>query len=155
MKSTVAIFSAALASAVLPAEAADQVLRLAGRTELPGYTGDFDHFEYDLASNRLWLAAEDHGTLDLLNLKSGKKEKSLAGVVGTPHWILFVPEKNRLIVSDSGGDGMRTRLIDATSYAVQGALELAAPASDAMGYDAPTHRLYIVNGGRDRAAHPN
>jgi len=148
MKSTVAIFSAALASAV-PAEAADQVLRLAGRTELPGYTGDFDHFEYDLGGNRLWLAAEDHGTLDLFNLKTGKKEKSLTGVAGTPHGILFVPEKNRLIVSDSGGESMRTRLIDATSYAVQGRLELAAPASDAMGYDATTHRLYIVNGGRD------
>src|SRR5260370_6424116 len=124
MKSTVAIFCAALASAVLPAEAADQVLRLAGRTELPGYTGDFDHFEYDLGGNRLWLAAEDHGTLDLFNLKTGKKEKSLTGVVGTPHGILFVPEKNRLIVSDSGGDSMRTRPIHPTSAALPCTLEL-------------------------------
>lgn len=29
----------------------------------PGYPGDFDHFGFDLKSNRLWLAAEDHGTL--------------------------------------------------------------------------------------------
>lgn len=153
MNSTVAIYCAALCCAVLPAEAANQVLHLAGRTELPGYTGDFDHFEYDLKGNRLWLAAEDHGTLELFDLKTGKQVKSFTGVVGTPHGILFVPEKNRLIVTDSGGEGMRVRLIDATSYAAQGALELAAPASDSMGYDASTHRLYIVNGGRDAKLH--
>src|SRR5258708_6641361 len=67
MKSILAliIFCASAASAA-------EALRPAGRTELPGYTGDFDHFEYDLATNRLWLAAEDHGTLDLFDLKSGK-----------------------------------------------------------------------------------
>ena len=81
--------------------AALQVLHPAGRTELPGYTGDFDHFEYDLKSNRLWLAAEDHGTLDLFDLRTGAFQKSYTGVVGTPHGVLFVPERNRLIVTDS------------------------------------------------------
>ena len=77
--------------------AALQVLHPAGKTELPGYSGDFDHFEYDLKSNRLWLAAEDHGTLDLFDLRTGAFQKSYTGVVGTPHGVLFVPEKNRLI----------------------------------------------------------
>src|SRR4030081_633405 len=128
--------------------AADDALRLAGRTELPGYTGDFDHFEYDLKGNRLWLAAEDHGTLDVFDLKTVKKQKSVKNIVATPHGILYVPEKNRLVVTDSGGD-MLTRVIDATSYKVTGTIELAAPGADAMGYDAARKRLYIVNGGRD------
>jgi hypothetical protein len=128
--------------------AADDALRLAGRTELPGYTGDFDHFEYDLKGNRLWLAAEDHGTLDVFDLKTLKKQKSVKGIVETPHGILYVPEKNRLVVTDSGGD-MLTRVIDASSYRVTGTIKLAAPGADAMGYDASRKRLYIVNGGRD------
>lgn len=138
---------AALCAANLPSVGAE-TLRLAGRTELPGYTGDFDHFEYDLKSNRLWLAAEDHGTLDIFDLKTLKMQASVKGVVDTPHGIFYVPAKNRLVVTDSGGN-MQTRLIDATSYKRTGTVKLAAPAADAMGYDASRGRLYIVNGGRD------
>src|SRR5215471_15532373 len=139
-------FAAALFAALPPANA--EPLHLAGRTELPGYTGDFDHFEYDLKGNRLWLAAEDHGTIDVFDLKTGKMRKSIKGVVDTPHGILYVPAKNRLIVTDSGGD-MQSRTIDATAYKRTGTIKLAAPATDAMGYDASRQRLYIVNGGRD------
>jgi hypothetical protein len=130
------------------ASAADEALRLAGRQDLPGYTGDFDHFEYDLKGNRLWLAAEDHGTLDVFDLRTLKMQKSVKGIVDTPHGILHVPQKNRLIVTDSGGN-MKTRVIDAGTYKATGTLELAAPGADAMGYDAARKRLYIVNGGRD------
>src|SRR5437016_9448260 len=102
----------ALASAFfvasLPQAQADP-LHLAGRTELPGYTGDFDHFEYDLKGNRLWLAAEDHGTLDVFDLNTLKAQMSLKGIVATPHGIVYVPEKNRLVVTDSG-DRKSTRL---------------------------------------------
>jgi len=143
------IGSAMLCAISVAAPAADEVLRLAGRHDLPGYTGDVDHFEYDLKRNRLWLAAEDHGTLDVFDLKTGKMQKSIKGVVDTPHGILYLPEKNRLIVTDSGGDTMVTKVIDATTHKVTGTLKLAAPGADAMGYDPSTKRLYIVNGGRD------
>src|SRR3984893_17498441 len=150
MRKTIILMTACIALSVLclDAAAAGDALRLAGRTELPGYTGDFDHFEYDLKGNRLWLAAEDHGTLDLFDLKTLKKQRSVKGIVETPHGILYVPEKNRLVVTDSGGD-MLTRVIDASSYKVTGTIKLAAPGADAMGYDAARKRLYIVNGGRD------
>ena len=137
--------AAPAATAAKPVES----LRLAGRTELPGYTGDFDHFEVDLKGNRLWLAAEDHGTLDVFDLKSGKLLKSHKGIVDTPHGILYLPEKNRLIVTDSGGKEMVTKVIDATTHKVTGTLKLRAPGADAMGYDPSRKRLYIVNGGRD------
>lgn len=134
--------------AAFPTLAANEVLRRAGRTELPGYTGDFDHFAYGLSTNRLWLAAEDHGTLDLFDLKTGALRRSFRGIVETPHGILYLPQKNRLIVTDSGGTG-HTKVLDATTHQVRAMLQLAAPAADAMGYDASTKRLYIVNGGRD------
>jgi hypothetical protein len=137
-----------LCTASAGALAADNALRLADRRELPGYTGDFDHFEYDLKGNRLWLAAEDHGTLDVFDLDTLKAHKSFTGVVSTPHGILYVPEKNRLLVTDSGGD-MLTRVIDASSYKVTGTIKLAAPSTDALSYDAGRNRLYVVNGGRD------
>jgi hypothetical protein len=139
---------ALLCAASFAAAAGEDPLRLAERHDLPGYTGDFDHFEYDLKTRRLWLAAEDHGTLDVFDLNTLQMQRSLKGVVDTPHAILYVPEKNWLVVTDSGGD-MLTRVIDAGSYRVRRSMKLAAPGADALGYDAGTRRLYIVNGGRD------
>jgi len=142
------VFLAACCAASATAGAEEIALHLAGRHELPGYTGDFDHFEYDFKGNRLWLAAEDHGTLDVFNLRTLEAQASLKGIVDTPHGILYVPEKNRLIVTDTGGD-MHARVIDATTNKVTGTIAFAAPGSDAIGYDAGRHRLYVVNGGRD------
>ena len=113
MKPTLALF-ASLCCAVISGQVAAEPLRLAGRTEMPGYTGDFDHFEYDLRSRRLWLAAEDHGTLDLFDLKTGVLRKSFHGVVDTPHGVFYVPQKKRLIVTDSGGKAMATMVLEGT-----------------------------------------
>jgi hypothetical protein len=142
------LIAGACCAASFATNAADDALRLAGRHDLPGYTGDFDHFAYDLKSKRLWLAAEDHGSLDVFDLETLQMRASVRGIVDTPHGILYVPEKNRLVVTDSGGNRL-TRVIDADKNTLTGTIELAAPTSDAIGYDAGRKRLYVVNGGRD------
>jgi len=70
-----------------------------GRTELPA-TPATRSFEYDLPSGRLWLAAEDHGTLDLFDLKTGALRKPSAAWWNA-HGIFYLPQKKRLIVTDS------------------------------------------------------
>jgi DNA-binding beta-propeller fold protein YncE len=139
----------ALALAALPspaAHAADSApLTLVSRTELPGYSGDFDHFGVDLKGDRLFLAAEDHGTLEVFKLSTGEHLKTVMGVE-TPHSILFMPEQNRLLVTDTGA-GM-TKILDATTYAVLGSIKLT-PGADSVGWDAPRGRLYVVTGGKD------
>ena len=111
----------------------------------PGYSGDFDHFGVDVKGNRLFLAAEDHGTVELFNLKTGQHERTLTGVQ-TPHAFIYLPEHNRLIVTDSG-KGM-TKIMDATNYKVVGHIKLA-PGADSAEYDPSTGHLYIVTGGKD------
>lgn len=145
-----ATLTALLALSSAPAHAAATTaeappLQLLGRTDLPGYSGDFDHMAADIRGNRLFMAAEDHGTVEVFNLTSGAHERTLT-TFGTPHGILFLPKANRLIVSDSGKAG--TVILDATTYKVIGHIKLAAGA-DSMTYDAPSHRLYIVTGGSD------
>ena len=81
-------------------------LRLLGRTELPDYSGDFDHFAVDVPGNRLFLAAEDHGTLEVFDLRSGRHLKTVKGVE-TPHSILYMPDRNRLLVTDGPGYALR------------------------------------------------
>ena len=145
--------SALLAAAVLflgqaqadSAPAAEAPLKLLGHADLPGYSGDFDHFAYDLKGNRLFLAAEDHGTLEVFDLRSGAHLKTVTGF-DTPHSIFYVPARNRLLVTDSG-DSM-TKVLDATTYQVTGSIKLV-PGADSIGYDSGRNRLYIVTGGKD------
>ena len=133
--------------AILPAAslAADAPLRLLGRTEVPGFEGDFDHFAADVKGNRLFLAGEEKGTLEVFDLKSGKHLKTVTGLE-EPHAIHFMPERNRLIVSDSG-DGL-TKVLDATTYKVVDTFKLT-PGADVMSYDPSSKSLWIVTGGKN------
>jgi DNA-binding beta-propeller fold protein YncE len=125
--------------------AAAETLKPAGRTELPEYSGDFDHFAVDVKGNRLFLAGEDAGTLEVFDLRSGERVKTVKGF-GTPHAIHFIPGTNRLIVSDSG-DGM-SKIIDGKTYAVLETIKLV-PGADVMSYDASRKRLWVVTGGKN------
>lgn len=133
-----AIVSSACASQQEP-------LRRAGATPLPGYSGDFDHSAADLAGNRLFVAAEDHGTVEVFNLRTGAHLTTITGTE-TPHSFLLMPDVNRLLVTDTGKQG--AKLFDATSYKLIGTIQLT-PGSDSVGYDAPRKRLYVVTGGKD------
>jgi DNA-binding beta-propeller fold protein YncE len=154
MRILIALFVAA-ATLQIPATSAQDanpskelapVLTLAGRAELPGYTGDFDHFEVDLKGSRLFLAAEDHNTLEVFDLKSAKHLKTVSGVE-TPHGLLYLPDVNKLIVTQTGSDGA-TKVIDGTTYKIVDSFK-HTPGADSMGYDMGRKRLYMVAGGRD------
>ncbi len=146
--STVGAVTAAVnpAAGAPPANAptAPTVPVLQGPPELPGYTGDFDHLAVDLQGNRLFLAAEDHGTLEVFDLHTGKHLKSVAGFE-TPHSIFLVRETHRLLITD-GSESIK--LLDATSLAPAGTLKLH-PGADSIGFDSGTGHLYVVTGGKD------
>ena len=118
-------------------------LALVHRSELPGYDGDFDHLFADTGENKLFVAAEDHGTVEVFNLKTGEHLKTLT-TFKTPHAFFLVPGTHRLIVTDNSGP----RVIDDRTYQVLGKIDLA-PGADTEYYDASTRRLFIVSGGDD------
>jgi len=128
------------------APASPATLTSVGRYDLPGYTGDFDHFEVDLKGNRLFLAAEDHNTLEVFDLKTGKHLKTIDGVE-TPHGLLYLPDTNKLVVTQTGSDGL-TKVIDGATYKIVDSFK-HRPGADSMGYDATRKRMYVVAGGRD------
>lgn len=133
--------SLALASTLADAQA----LRATGRTDLPGYEGDFDHFGADVAGDRLFLAGEDGGTLEVFSLKSGARIRSVPGME-TPHAIHFDAKRQRIVVSNSGA-GL-SKVLDAKSYAVVDTVRLP-PGADSMTYDAGLDRLWLVTGGKN------
>lgn len=140
-----AIAGAASAGAAGPQPgAAGAVLVLEGRTELPGYSGDFDHFAVDLPGGRLFLAAEDHGTLEVFDLHTGKHLKSVSGFE-TPHSVFPVPQTHKLLITD-GSDSIK--LLDDRTLAPAGTIRLH-PGADSIGFDGSNGHLYVVTGGKD------
>jgi hypothetical protein len=133
------IVSAAAALAAPPT----QPLVLLGRTNLPGYDGDFDHLFADIGENKLFVAAEDHGTVEVFNLKTGKHLKTLT-TFKAPHAFFLVPGTHRLIITDNSGP----RIMDDRNYRILGHIDVA-PGADTEYYDASAKRLYIVSGGDD------
>jgi hypothetical protein len=130
------------AAACLPAQSLP--LKLSGTVTLPGYTGDFDHFAVDRERGRILLAAEDHATLEIFDLKSGKHLRTVSGF-GAPHSILIRPGSKTIIVTDS--DKM-SHFLDADTYAPKGSITLV-PGADSAGYDAAANVYYVVTGGKD------
>ena len=118
---------------------------LKGSVDLPGYTGDFDHFAVDKDRGRLLLAAEDHGTLEVFDLNTGKHLRTIKGFE-TPHSILVRPGAATILVTDSG-KGM-SKLLDASTYQVKGTVTLV-PGADSIAYDPAANLVYIVTGGKD------
>jgi DNA-binding beta-propeller fold protein YncE len=150
MKRTLAsrYYAAALLAATLCAgfaALAAEPLRLLGRTDVPGFEGDFDHFAVDVKGNRLFLAGEDKGTLEVFDLRTGKHVKTVDGLEA-PHAIHYMPERNRLIVSNSD-DGM-TKILDGKTYKIVDTLKLT-PGADVMSYDPSSKRVWIVTGGKN------
>ena len=96
-------------------------LRLVATTPMPGFTGDFDHFGLDLKGNRLFLAAEDQKTVEVFDLRTGKRIHSIEGF-GHPLTMAYLSESDRLIVTNGDTDDLT--LVDCKEYKIINTLKL-------------------------------
>lgn len=122
-----------------------QSVKLIKTVELPGYSGDFDHFAADYDRNRLLLAAEDHGTLEVFDLKTSAHLRTVAAF-GNPHSILVRKGVPTVFITDSTDKNATIR--DANTYALKQKINLT-PGSDTAKYDPASNTLYVVTGGKD------
>jgi DNA-binding beta-propeller fold protein YncE len=120
-------------------------LQLLHAVPLPGFTGDFDHFAVDEKGNRLFLAGEDHKTVEVFDLQTGTRLKSIEGF-GAPHAIFYLPESDRILVTD--GDKGVVRILRGKDYSEEAHIEGLAGADSAR-LDAATQTLYVITGGKD------
>jgi DNA-binding beta-propeller fold protein YncE len=123
-------------------------LKLVATTPLPGFSGDFDHFALDLNGKRLFLAAEDHKTVDVFDLE-GKHIHSITGF-GQPHAALFLPESNKLIVTDGDDDFGRVELVSGENYKILSTIKLPNGVDSAV-FDPTSQYYYVASGGEESA----
>ena len=139
-------------SLVLPSGLrAAQGLEPAASIGLPSVKGRIDHFGVDVKRQRLFVAALGNDTLEVVDVKSSRRERSLGGF-GEPQGILYLPELNRLFVAN--GSANRVDILDGASLARIKSVE-GLDDADNVRYDAGARRVYVGYGkGALRALDP-
>jgi len=105
----------ALGAAVAFAHGAGEPpLELFATIPMPGVKGRIDHFAIDVKRHRLFVAALENDTLEVLDVERNRHEKSISGF-GEPQGLIYLPELNRVYVANGSGD--RVDVLDAASLA--------------------------------------
>jgi DNA-binding beta-propeller fold protein YncE len=118
--------------------------KLVATTPMPGYSGDFDHFAVDLQGKRLFLTAEDHKSVEVFDLDA-KPIHSITGLA-CPHAVLFLPDTNRLIVSDGDENIGQAVLVDAKDYKIIDKIKLPKDVDGAV-FNPVDKNYYVDSGG--------
>jgi DNA-binding beta-propeller fold protein YncE len=140
-----------LSLAFPPAPQAADLLEAAASIELPAVRGRIDHFGVDLERQRIFIAALGNDTLEVADVKSGRRERSLAGF-GEPQGVLYLPGLNRVYVAN--GSANRVDVLDGTSLARIKSIE-GLDDADNVRYDAGARKVYVGYGkGALRALDP-
>src|SRR3984893_4818613 len=121
-----------------------KLLKLVVTTPLPNMSGDFDPLAVDLQGKRVFLTAEDHKTVEVFDL-DGKRIHSITGF-GQPHAALFLPDVNKLIVTDGDDFGM-VELVSGEDYKILSTIKLP-PGVDGAVFN-PVNQYYYVESGSD------
>lgn len=96
----------------------------------------------DVAGQRLFVAALGNGSVEVVDLRSAERVRSLSGF-REPQGVGFSPSPARLFVA-SGGDGT-CEVLDGTTFRRLRTLRFSGDA-DNVRYDAATRRIYLGYG---------
>jgi WD40 repeat protein len=119
-------------------------LRLLQKIPLPGVDGALDHMAIDVQGQRLFIPAEQHGTIEVLDLRTGKRIRTISAA-RWPSTVIYRPQSNEIFVSDRA-DGT-CKVFSGETYELVRSVDLLVGADNAA-YDVPSHNLYIATGGR-------
>ncbi len=117
----------------------DAALEPGAEIPMPTVRGRIDHFAIDLKNQRLFIAALRNDSVEWIDLKAGRRKRSLHGFV-EPQGILYLPEFDRLYVAN--GLGGRVDILDGASLH---RLQSVEPLNDAdnLRYDAAARKVYV------------
>jgi DNA-binding beta-propeller fold protein YncE len=142
---TPAILSTLFFALSLTATAQDKPpLKLVATTPLPNLVGDLEFFAPDIKGNRLFMCAENSGTVEVLDLHTGKWLRSIPGFKA-PHDIVYLPETNNLIVSDGDDDFGWAYLLSGSTYKIIDKIKLPNDVDEAV-FDPKQKYFYIESG---------
>lgn len=119
-------------------------LRLVQTIPLPGVEGRIDHMAVDVASQRLFVAALGNNSVEVVDLRAGKRARSLTGF-HEPQGLAYLSDTNQLIVASAGES--TCCVLDGKAFERQYPFEGRMEDADNVRYDADAHRLYVGDSG--------
>jgi len=143
VREAIAVMTVLLAWAPLAGAQANAPLKLEQTIPLPDVQGRIDHLSLDVLGQRLFVSALGNHTLEVVDLKAGKRAHTISGLK-EPQGALYVADKNRLFVA-SGKDGA-VRVFEGTSFQLLKTVEYGDDA-DNLRYDSARQRVYVGFGG--------
>ena len=94
---------------------------------LPGVEGRIDHFSADVPGQRLFVAALENGTVEVLDIIKGERSAEIKGL-SEPQGVYYSSQNGELYVA-SGGDGT-LRIYDGNSLKLRQTLEFGEDADN-------------------------
>jgi len=122
---------------------AEEPLVQTGSIPLEGVEGRLDHLTFDVRSQRLFVAALENHTVEVVDLALHRRIHQITDV-SEPQGLLYIPEKDRLLVC-CRGDGT-CRSFDATTFEEGPWIDLGRNA-DNLRFDATTKIIYVGSAG--------
>jgi DNA-binding beta-propeller fold protein YncE len=117
-------------------------LRLVQTIPLPNVEGRIDHMAVDPKGQRLFIAALENNTVEVLDLRAGTRITSITGL-HEPQGVGFVPEFNKIFVANAkNGD---CDVFDASSFKLIKSIKFSDDA-DNIRYDTAARRVYVGYG---------
>ncbi|MGO8927826.1 MAG: hypothetical protein ACLQU3_13170 [Limisphaerales bacterium] len=137
--------SLALACLISPAQftTAREPLVQSGSIPLASVDGRLDHLTFGSRSQRLFVAALENHSVEVVDLATRRRVHQITGI-NEPQGLLYIPEKNRLLVC-SRGDGT-CRSFDATTFQEGPWIDLGRNA-DNVRFDPDAQLIYVGSGG--------
>jgi DNA-binding beta-propeller fold protein YncE len=137
MKTTPLLLSAIILCGMLSAQGQDNPALVLSKTiPLPDIQGGFNHLSADAAQHRLFATATTKKTLEIIDVKSGKPWRSLAG--DGPAAALFAPEFNQLYVTRR----QNLCIYDGSTFELLTNIDLQC-GLDELEYNPDAKRLYV------------
>ena len=115
---------------------------------LSNVSGRIDHMALDAQGGRLFVAALGNNTLEVIDLKAGKVTDEIKGLK-EPQGVAYVPEDNKLLVTN--GDGDTLDIYDGQSLKLLTQVVLGDD-PDNIRYDATTGYAYVGYGTGNESA---
>jgi DNA-binding beta-propeller fold protein YncE len=117
-------------------------LELVQTIALPDVRGRIDHLDIDLEGGRLFVAALGNNTVDVVDLRTGRRSARIERLQ-EPQGVAYVPDAKRLFVAN--GESGRVDVFAGNALAPVGHVDALADA-DNVRYESASGRLYVGYG---------
>ena len=117
-------------------------LQLVQTIQMPGVEGRIDHMAIDTKGQRLFVAALGNNSLEVLDLRAGKRIYRIQDFK-EPQGVIYLPESKSLLVTN-GGDGS-CKVFDGSSFRLIKTVKFSEDA-DNVRYESRTKHIYVGYG---------